>query len=271
MPYIPNQQTPSTTGRPPVELGLIGRSLGHSFSSNYFTKKFHSLKICCKYSLFELESLEFFADFPTIYPQVRGLNVTIPYKQAILDYVQALDPTAAAVGAANTLLRTDDTSWIAYNTDIQGFEFALRAFLGAEPCPPALILGTGGAARAVDFVLKSVFGQTDCLFVARKPARADQLPWQALEASLLARYRLIVNCTPLGMYPEVAGEPPLPYAALTPEHRLFDLVYNPAQTRFLARGHAAGARTCNGLSMLHAQAEAAWTIWNQALNIAPQP
>jgi shikimate dehydrogenase len=257
--------------RLPVELGLIGRRLGHSFSSNYFTKKFHSLNIRCKYSLFELESLEVFADFPTIYPQVRGLNVTIPYKQAILAYVHALDATAEAVGAANTLLRTNGATWMAYNTDVQGFAFALREFLGAEPCPPAMILGTGGAARAVDYVLTTEFGQADRLFVSRNPIATHEIPWTALEADMLKTYRLVINCTPLGTYPDVDSAPPLPYAALTGDHWLFDLVYNPAETQFLARGRAAGAHTCNGLGMLYAQAEAAWAIWNQALHIAPPP
>lgn len=264
--------TPSFDLSTPVwEFGLIGKSLRHSFSRKYFTKKFHSLKICCKYSLFELENLQAFNEFPTKYPQLRGLNVTIPYKTAVLDCVQRLDESAMNVGAANTLLLDDSGKWTAYNTDCQGFEKSLRRFLGGTECPPALILGTGGAARAVDYVLKRRLNQADALFVSRKPEGANQIPWAAIDQELLGHYRLIVNATPTGTFPDVEAAPPLPYELLNERNLLFDLVYNPSETAFIKRGRAVGASVCNGLEMLHEQAEAAWNIWNSYLNIIPPP
>jgi len=149
------------TGEASPAFGLIGRKLSHSFSYKYFTKKFHRLELNCKYRLFEIDSLAILPELLKAFPQLRGLNVTIPYKTDILGLVDAVHPSAQAIGAANTLLRSEDGFWTAYNTDCQGFELSLSNFLQGAKCPPTLILGTGGAAKAMDFVLRNTFLQPE--------------------------------------------------------------------------------------------------------------
>lgn len=242
--------------------GLIGYPLSHSFSKRYFTEKFAKAGITdAHYELFPLQSVEELPGLLEAYPNIVGLNVTIPYKQAVLPYLDSLDESAAAVGAVNTIRRSS-SGLIGYNTDVVGFEADLLSFLqkaGAEPDGlQALVLGTGGAAKAVAYVLgKLGIGYT---YVSRS-AEAGQLAYEALSADVLRRCRLIINTTPLGMAPETERSPNLPYEALMSEHLLYDLVYNPAQTQFMQRGQAQGASTANGLGMLHGQAEKAWEIW----------
>lgn len=243
----------------PIGYGLIGRKLGHSFSQRYFTEKFAREGIAAHYGLYELAQIDAFPTLLAQQPQLRGLNVTIPYKEAVIPYLDALSPAAQAVGAVNTILRQGDRL-IGHNTDIYGFERSLREFLaGAQPTG-ALILGTGGAAKAVAYVLDTAFS-LPWHMVSRQPAGPDQLAYAALPALDLAAFPLIINTTPLGMYPETGNAPDLPYDRLTAAHWAFDLVYNPAETRFMALARAAGARVCNGMDMLIYQAERAWEIW----------
>ncbi len=244
--------------------GLIGYPLSHSFSRKYFSEKFEREGIKgCFYELFPLEQIDALPGLLVRYSNLRGLNVTIPYKQQVLAYLDELDEGAAAVGAVNTI-RIDGKRLAGYNTDVHGFEQSLLNFLAREGRSVAelraLVLGAGGASRAVVFALKKL--GIGFQVVSRRPDDG-KLPYDALDAEVMDQYQLIINTTPLGMAPRPESFPNIPYECLGPEHLLFDLVYNPGQTTFLSRGIARGAAGCNGLEMLYFQAEKAWEIWNR--------
>jgi shikimate dehydrogenase len=244
--------------------GLIGQSLAHSFSPTYFAQKFATLGLSakCSYEAFELPTI---ADFPALLaaqPHLDGLNVTIPYKQAIIPYLDALAPSAQRVGAVNTVAFVKGRL-IGHNTDLEGFGTSLDIFLAdnaqVTPTPlRALILGHGGAARAVEAALKT--REIAYWYVSRNPLAAG-LAYDELTPIIMAQNRLIINTTPVGTWPNIADCPAIPYESLTPDHRLFDLVYNPAETEFLRRGRVVGAKGCNGRQMLELQADAAWRVW----------
>ncbi|MDJ0363784.1 shikimate dehydrogenase [Hymenobacter sp. H14-R3] len=244
--------------------GLLGRSLVHSFSQTYFSQKFDRLGLDdCRYELFELATASDLVPLLARHPELAGLNVTIPYKEQIWPYLTRVAPSAALVGAVNVIEFTADGSLVGHNTDYVGFRESLRRFypLPLHATGRALVLGTGGAAKAVGVALREL-GIAHWL-VSRDPMSAH-LTYDELTPAVLAAHSLIINTTPLGTYPAVDKCPPLPYAALTPAHYLFDLIYNPRETLFLQRGQAAGAHTKNGFEMLELQAEAAWAIWNKA-------
>ncbi len=248
--------------------GLIGRSLGHSFSRLYFTEKFaREGRTGDRYDLFELPDIAAFPALLRDTPGLRGLNVTIPYKREVMPLLTRLDPVAAAVGAVNTIVVHDDGTTTGHNTDVEGFRTTLAPFLGrlakrdSDIKPRALVLGSGGASRAVAYVLREA--GIRFRVVSRDRERGD-LTWDLLDRTVVGVCPLIINTTPLGMHPDVDSAPPLPYAAIGAGHVLIDLVYNPEETVFLQHGRAQGAATANGLAMLHAQAEAAWRIWQQA-------
>lgn len=237
--------------------GLIGKPLSHSFSQRWFTELFAREGLAKhRYDLMPLESVE---DFPRLLretPGLVGLNVTIPYKQSIIPYLDAMDPLAAAVGAVNTIsIRNGKTT--GYNTDVEGFRSSLIPLLNGKK-PRALVLGTGGASRAVAFVLREM--GIKFRMVSRSPERGD-LTWDMLDPIVVKVCNLIVNTTPLGMYPDVNTAPLLPYGAIGKAHVLVDLVYNPEHTHFMELGKTNGATVVNGMRMLEAQAEAAWRIW----------
>jgi len=244
--------------------GLIGRALGHSFSREHFTRKFQREGLADHvYDLFELPSI---ADLPGLlatHPDLRGLNVTIPYKEAVIPYLTRLDPLAAAVGAVNTV-RINGGELVGHNTDVHGFRSLLRPVLsglqepGSDIRPRALVLGSGGASRAVAYALREA--GLRFRVVSRDRSRGD-LTWDLLDPTVVNVCRLIINTTPLGMHPDVDSLPPLPYEAIGPKHVLIDLVYNPERTAFLRMGEGRGARTVGGLGMLIEQAEEAWRIW----------
>lgn len=256
-----------------TEYGLIGYPLGHSFSAAYFAEKFQREGIDATYCNFELASIAELRELVARRPLLRGLNVTIPHKQAVIPHLDALTPTAQAIGAVNVISverregkrgLPDDVYLTGHNTDVIGFVESLRPLLPSvavgkrEEQGEALILGSGGAARAVAYGLRELgyaFRQ-----VSRKE-RTDGLTYESLTPEVMARAELIVNCTPLGMYPRVETAPEIPYSLLTARHLLYDLVYNPQETEFLRQGRARGATVKNGLEMLHLQAEAAWRIW----------
>lgn len=242
--------------------GLIGYPLSHSFSKKYFLDKFQKEGTADRqyYELFPLEHIEDLPQLQDWYPQLTGLNVTIPYKQDVLAYLTDLDSEAEAVGAVNTI-RIEGQSWKGYNTDIYGFEHSLRQLLaGRERLPHrALVLGTGGAAKAVLYVLRKL--DIDIQLISRRPG-SGVLTYAELAERHLRDYPLIVNTTPLGMSPHPKTCPDLNYEQLSAEHLLYDLVYNPEKTLFLQKGEAAGAAIMNGLPMLIGQAERAWSIWN---------
>jgi shikimate dehydrogenase len=242
--------------------GLIGRSLSHSFSQAYFTQKFYNLGLeDCRYELFELASPRELPDLLAKHPDLAGLNVTIPYKEQIWPYLTDVASSAALVGAVNVIELQTDGSLIGHNTDYVGFRESLKPFYPHRgPEARALVLGTGGAAKAVGVALREL---DIPYWLVSRDALGPHLTYAELTPDVLAAHPLLINTTPLGTYPDVATCPPLPYASLTPQHYLYDLVYNPRETLFLQKGREAGAQTKNGFDMLERQAEAAWAIWNK--------
>ncbi len=242
------------------QFGIIGYPLSHSFSPGFFTEKFQREGLSShRYDAFPLASIDLLPQMLAEHPGLCGLNVTIPYKTAVIPFLDDLSEEAAAIGAVN-VIKIKNGRLTGYNSDVYGFEQSLRAFL-PNPIPPglqALVLGTGGAAKAVCFALRAMglASQT----ITRTPT-ADSLAYENISAEILRNHQLIINTTPLGMHPDVNTCPSIPYELLTDEHYCFDLVYNPEKTLFLERAEANGAHIQNGLSMLHLQAERAWEIW----------
>jgi shikimate dehydrogenase len=242
------------------KFGLIGYPLTHSFSQRYFTEKFEREGIAdCVYSNFSIPLIAFLAAVLAD-GELCGLNVTIPYKKDVIDFLDVLSPVVEATGACNCI-RISGGRRFGHNTDVVGFEESLVKKLSGHH-RSALVLGTGGAAKAVEWVLRKL--GIDFLSVSRA-AGSGAIGYADVDAALLDTHELIVNTTPLGMYPNVSVCPPLPYEALTPRHYLFDLVYNPARTLFLEKGEARGAVVENGYAMLVLQAEESWRIWNSPL------
>lgn len=237
--------------------GLIGHPLGHSFSKAYFTEKFEREGLDCEYENYDLPSLRI--------PKLCGFNVTIPYKESIIPYLDELDPIAAEVGAVNTVKVLDDGRMIGYNTDVIGLNAIIPRALpwadGKMPLRGALVLGTGGASKAVQYILRK--NNIPYKTVSRFKEKGD-LTYQDLTPEVIQSHLLIVNATPMGMAPNINEAPDIPYEAITSQHTLFDLIYNPEETIFLRHGREQGAQTINGLTMLHAQAEASWRIWRRA-------
>jgi len=239
--------------------GLIGYPLDHSFSKKYFSEKFRKEGLRdCRYELFPMPDIAALPQLLAEHPDLCGLNVTIPHKQNVIPFLQELEPEASTVGAINCI-RINAGRLTGYNTDIFGFEKSLLAFLNGVRPAQSLVFGTGGAARAVAYVLKKL--NLPHQLVSRRPA-PGLLTYEDLTPAFVAKSRLIINTTPLGTFPKTEECPPLPYDQLGEKHLLFDLVYNPQKTLFLARGETRGARIRNGLEMLSLQAEKAWEIWN---------
>ena len=239
--------------------GLIGYPLSHSFSQKFFTEKFRTENIPgCVYENFPLENIAQLAEVLQQHPDLAGLNVTIPYKEQVIPFLHHRNDVVAAIGACNCI-RIEDGKLTGYNTDVIGFEGSLREYL--QPVHrKALVLGTGGAAKAIYYVLQKL--NIDYRVVTRTPRNDEQLSYEQVTSTLIEEYTLLINTTPLGMYPKVEEFPPLPYEAITSHHYLFDLVYNPQETQFLKKGADRGALTKNGMDMLVIQAEESWKIWN---------
>lgn len=240
--------------------GLIGYPLSHSFSKKYFGEKFANLHIeDAFYELFPIPSIEALPDLLKAHENLVGLNVTIPYKEQVIQYLDELDPAAAEIGAVNTI-KIDAGKLKGYNTDVYGFAYALEKTMQDHKLlmERALILGTGGAAKAVAWQLRKM-GMTTSL-VSRKKA-PDIYTYEEIDERVVTNHQLIVNTTPLGMSPRTDTCPDLPYQAMGPGHLAYDLVYNPAETLFMKKAKAAGAFTLNGQLMLEQQAEKAWQIW----------
>lgn len=242
------------------KFGLIGKTLKHSFSKNFFTEKFERENIDAQYDFYELTTIDEFALIKED-ASLCGLNVTIPYKEQIFKFLDEVDETALAIGAVNTIKFIRDNGKLTlkgYNTDIIGFTDSLKPLL--KPCHrKALILGTGGASKAVFRALLNL-GITPT-YVSRS-RREEMLSYDDLNEAVMADYLLIINCSPVGMFPNVDAAPNIPYQFLTQDHCLYDLVYNPIKTLFCKKGEEQGAVTKNGLEMLHGQAIASWKIWN---------
>lgn len=241
----------------PATFGIIGYPLSHSFSAVYFAKKFAAEHIDATYTPFPLEHI---GDFPALlqnHNTLRGLSVTIPYKTAVIPYLDSLDVTAEAVGAVNSIAIKNGFKK-GYNTDVTGFEESLRPLLSAQH-NAALVLGTGGASLAVAYVLEKL----NIPFLKISRTKKDKcITYGELDTAIVSSHTLIINTTPAGMYPKVDECPELPYASIGKEHLLYDLIYNPDETKFLQLGKQNGAAIKNGLEMLYLQAEASWRIWN---------
>lgn len=244
-----------------VKYGLIGKKIGHSFSANFFNEKFSREGIDARYFLFPLEKISEFPDLIKNNPELQGLNVTIPYKQDVMTYLDELSEAVRKIGAVNVIkfIRKDGRTLLkGFNSDYIGFQESLQPLL-SDKIKSALILGTGGASKAVDYVLKN-FG-LKVTFVSRTP-KEGQLSYDQLTSDVIENNPLIVNTTPLGMFPDVENYPPIPYQFLTPNHLCFDIIYNPEVTEFMKKAAKQGARVKNGQEMLIGQAVAAWNIWN---------
>ncbi len=247
-----------------MQLGLIGKTLAHSFSKSYFENKFEEEKLANhSYELFELNSIEEFPELLKNNPNLVGLNVTIPYKESVIPFLDELDETAKEIGAVNTIKisrKEGKTILKGYNTDAKGFGLSIKPFL-KNTHERALILGTGGGSKAVNYVLKNLGITT--LFVSRN-AKENELNYKDLNDYVMKFHKLVINTTPLGMSPNEDTFPDIPYSLLDESHTLIDLVYNPKQSQFLTKGKEEGTEILNGLSMLHHQANEAWKIWCNA-------
>lgn len=243
------------------QFGLIGYPLSHSFSKKYFTEKFEKEGWTgCSYENFPITSIDALPAMLQGNPLLEGINITIPYKEQVIPFLSGATEVVNEIKACNCI-QVRDGKLYGHNTDVTGFEVSLKERL--EPHHRnALILGTGGAAKAVAFVLKKIGLQYR--YVSRK-AGNENLAYESVTPDTLAAHTLVINTTPLGMYPNIDALPPLPYQALGSRHYLFDLVYNPSKTLFLQKGEARGAVIKNGQDMLVIQAEESWKIWNNAL------
>ncbi len=240
--------------------GLIGKTLSHSFSKKYFTEKFLSEGLTDhRYDLFELESIEEVRELAKK-PDLLGFNVTIPYKESIIPYLSKVEEKARNIGAVN-VVKLVSGKMEGYNSDYYGFKESLVSWLPeSRNNLKAIILGTGGASKAVSTALDDL--QIPYIRVSRKRGEKDILKYDQVSRSVLNEYKIIINTTPVGMSPRVEFKPQLPYECITGAHFLYDLVYNPLETEFLKQGKSRGAQIKNGLEMLHLQAEKSWLIWH---------
>jgi len=241
------------------KFGLVGKNIGYSFSKNYFTERFRNDNVLDNsYDNFDIQDI---SEFPKIIednPDLAGLNVTIPYKEIVIPYLDSLSKKATQIGAIN-VIRFKKGKLKGYNSDYYGFKKSLQPLLKPHH-KKALILGTGGASKAIAFALDEL----DILytFVSRE-AKENTIDYNRINATTFDNYQIIINCTPLGTSPNTAAFPPLPYEFFTENHIAFDLIYNPQETQFLSKAKANGATIKNGMEMLILQAEKAWKIWNK--------
>ncbi len=239
--------------------GLIGKNIDYSFSRTYFNQKFSSEKIETIYKNFDLSDINEFPKLLRDNPDIKGFNVTIPYKEVIIPFLDELDATAKEIGAVNTIKIKPDGTLIGYNTDFFGFSEALKPYLKPNHTK-ALILGTGGASKAVSYALQKL----GVLVTSVSRSKSSQnFIYSELTPAIMEEYTLIINCTPLGTFPNIEQYPQIPTQFLTPKHLVFDLIYNPSHTKLMKLALNQNAEVTNGLAMLESQAEKAWEIWNQ--------
>ena len=242
--------------------GLIGYPLGHSFSRNFFADKFSSENIQAQYLNFEIPDIKDIKDILAQQTELHGFNVTIPYKQQIIPYLNSISKEAAAIGAVNVvkvIRKGDKIQLKGYNSDVIGFTNSIQPLLQPHH-KKALILGTGGASKAIHYALTEKMG-LETLFVSRTK-KPGMITYEEITPETIKEYEVIVNCSPVGMYPHVDECPALPYEAMSSSNLLYDLVYNPDRTRFMQMGEAHGAVVKNGLEMLILQAIASWEFWH---------
>jgi len=241
------------------KFGLIGKDIEFSFSKAYFTNKFESEELPHTYQNFDIESIDNFIDIIKDVKDLKGLNVTIPYKETIIPFLDKIDKKAKEISAVNTIKITKNGTLIGYNTDYYGFKKSIEPYLKKNH-KKALILGTGGASKAIAYTFKRLGIEYN--YVSRTASNTATYTYETLSKEIIESHNIIVNCTPLGTYPETNVCTPIPYDAITKSHLLFDLIYNPEETKFLTIGKLKGATICNGLEMLKLQADKAWEIWN---------
>lgn len=246
-----------TTEKNVLRFGLIGRNIGYSFSKDFFSEKFKKEGLPHTYENYDISSITAIQKIIFETKNLKGLNVTIPYKEKVIALLDEIDGDAANIGAVNTIKISDDKKLKGYNTDHWGFQKSLQPFLPL-PHHTALILGTGGASKAVAFALKNLGFSVQQV---SRNANPNTLQYEDLNREIIERHLLIVNCTPLGTYPNIHEYPQIPFEFLTGDHLLYDLIYNPSQSEFLKQGKIRGTQTVNGLRMLQWQAEKAWQIW----------
>lgn len=239
--------------------GLLGRNISYSFSRGYFSEKFERENIKDSfYTNFDIPEITEFKQLINNNSNLKGMNVTIPYKEVVIPFLDELNETAAAIGAVNTI-QFKDGKLIGHNTDYYGFQKSIEPFINPKIHHKALILGTGGASKAVLYVMQLL--GIKATLVSRTP-QAGQLMYSALSKEIMNNYQIIINTTPLGTFPKVDDKPNIPYEYLGAQHLLFDLIYNPSETSFLSEGKKRGTTIANGQRMLQLQAEKAWEIWN---------
>ena len=243
--------------------GLIGYPLGHSFSISYFNQKFAYVGINAKYENFEIMSIDQLQEILDTNTTLRGLNVTIPYKEKVIEFLDSITPEAQAIGAVNVIRVIHEGKNIklkGYNSDVIGFTQSIEPMLDKKWHKKALILGTGGASKAINYGLKSLGLET--VFVSRYQ-RPGTIQYETITPEVVKEYNVIINCTPVGMYPHSEECPPLPYEAMDYHTILYDLIYNPDETLFMRKGREQGAEVKNGLEMLLLQAFASWEFWHE--------
>ena len=243
------------------KFGLLGRHISYSFSKAHFTKKFENGGLAHTYENFDIETISEFPNVLKYNPDLKGLNVTIPYKEQVMTYLDNIDKEAKDIGAVNTITISKNGQLKGYNTDCYGFKKSIQPLLKPHH-KKALILGTGGASKAVAYVLKELAITYD--YVSRTPNDLAKYRYSDLTPALINSHHILINCSPVGTFPKIDECPDIPYEGISNEHLLYDLIYNPLQTKFLSIGASKGAITCNGLQMLEFQAEKAWNIWNNA-------
>jgi len=242
-----------------INFRLIGKNINYSFSEEYFKNKFKNLQLNhYSYKNIDLESLNDLKITLSRISNLKGCNVTIPYKELIINYLDDIDDVAKKIGAVNTL-KFNDGKIIGFNTDAYGFEQSLNPLLKPNH-RKALILGTGGSSKAVAYVLRKK--NIDFLKVSRNPTKINQIGYSDLDKSIINDFKIIINCTPIGTFPNSKESPAIPYQYITNQHILFDLIYNPEETQFLKIGKLKGATSRNGMKMLTLQADKSWEIWN---------
>lgn len=244
--------------------GIIGKQLAHSYSPAYFKNKFNDLKIKAEYLTFELSDISLLPELLTNNPDLAGLNVTVPYKESVLPFLDSFNKEAGLIGSVNTIKISkvgNDAHLHGFNTDIVGFKKAVTPLIEDRTGIKALVLGTGGSAKSIVFVLD----QLGVLYkrVSRTP-ESDELSYNDLNSEIISSHQLIINTTPLGMFPDIDTVPNIPFQLLSSDHILFDLNYNPQETKFLREGKKRNAMVENGLKMLQFQADASWKIWQSS-------
>jgi shikimate dehydrogenase len=239
------------------KFGLIGKNIDYSFSKKYFSEKFKKENLDCTYSNFDVVNI---SEIESILQNnsISGYNVTIPYKEEIIKFLDEIDEVAKDIGAVNTIKKIDNKN-IGFNTDSIGFEKSLLPLIENKIPKNALILGSGGASKAIKYVLKKL--KINYSTVSRKEGKSEFV-YENLNEVILSKFKMIINCSPVGTFPNINNCPNIPYKFLTKDHILYDLVYNPIESLFLKRGRKLGCKTKNGLEMLEIQANESWRVWN---------